>query len=92
MDADRSDCPDVVIGTMEASAHILVVDDHKEIRDLLCRFLSSNGFRATAACNGAEMRCAVQTATVDLIILDLMLPGDAAFGGKDHQSYGKCLI
>jgi two-component system OmpR family response regulator len=61
---------------MDAVAHILIVDDHQEIRELLCRFLHRHGFRATACCDGTEMRQAVETSHVDLVILDLMLPGD----------------
>jgi two-component system OmpR family response regulator len=61
---------------MDTAAHILIVDDHQEIRELLCRFLNKHGFGATACRDGAEMRRAVATSRIDLIILDLMLPGD----------------
>lgn len=61
---------------METAAHILIVDDHQEIRDLLGRFLERHGFRSTACRDGAEMRRALEAARFDLIVLDLMLPGD----------------
>jgi two-component system OmpR family response regulator len=61
---------------MDPAAHILIVDDHAEIRDLLGRFLRKHGFRVTEARDGDEMRRILTTARIDLIILDLMLPGD----------------
>jgi len=56
--------------------HILVVDDNKEIRDLLGRFLRKHDFKVTAARDGYEMRECLHKDPVDLIVLDLMLPGD----------------
>ncbi len=61
---------------MNASPHILIVDDDREIRDLLSRYLAKNGYRATTAADGREMRKAVSERAIDLIILDLMLPGE----------------
>lgn len=60
----------------QGSAHLLVVDDDREIRDLLGRFLRRRGFRVTAARDGREMRQALDDWNIDLIILDLMLPGE----------------
>ncbi len=60
----------------QGSAHLLVVDDDREIRDLLGRFLRRRGFRVTAARDGREMRQALDDWSIDLIILDLMLPGE----------------
>ncbi|NYZ15164.1 response regulator [Azospirillum sp. RWY-5-1] len=62
---------------MNAAPHILVVDDHAEIRDLLGRFLRQHGFRATGVPDGQGMRAALASATVDLVVLDLMLPGES---------------
>ena len=59
-----------------ATPHLLVVDDDREIRDLLARFLAKNGFRVTGARDGVEMFAALAQWRIDLIILDLMLPGD----------------
>ncbi|HYD99550.1 MAG TPA: response regulator [Alphaproteobacteria bacterium] len=61
---------------MERSRHLLVVDDDAEIRRLLSRFLSQHGFRVTAVGNGREMRQALQDWRIDLVVLDLMLPGE----------------
>jgi len=60
----------------EPSAHILVVDDDREIRDLLGRFLGKHGYRVTVAADGKEMRRALADWNIDLIVLDLMLPGE----------------
>ena len=61
---------------METLPHILVVDDHREIRDLLRRFLGDHGYRVSTAANGTEMKKAVADAAIDLIVLDLMMPGE----------------
>ena len=61
---------------MEASPHLLVVDDHREIRDLLAKFMGKHGFRVTTAADGQAMRKTLEASRVDLIILDLMLPGE----------------
>jgi two-component system OmpR family response regulator len=59
-----------------AMPHLLVVDDDREIRDLLARFLAKNGYRVTGARDGAEMTKALAEWRIDLVILDLMLPGE----------------
>ena len=61
---------------MEGSPHILVVDDNREIRDLLSRFLVKDGFRVSTAHDGRAMRKVLGESTIDLIVLDLMLPGE----------------
>ena len=61
---------------MEHQTHILVVDDHAEIRDLVQRFLSEHGYRVTTAADGNGMKKALRDAAIDLIILDLMMPGE----------------
>jgi len=61
---------------MEPSPHILIVDDDREIRDLLSRFLVKNGYRATTAPDGREMQKVLADRAIDLIVLDLMLPGE----------------
>ena len=61
---------------MQDSAHILVVDDDREIRDLLSRFLGKHGFRVTVARDGREMKQALADRKIDLVVLDLMLPGE----------------
>jgi len=61
---------------MNTSAHILIVDDDKEIRDLLARFLDKHGLRVTVAADGRDMKKALADWKIDLIVLDLMLPGE----------------
>jgi two-component system OmpR family response regulator len=61
---------------MTESRHILIVDDDREIRTLLGDYLQKNGYRATAVADGKGMRRALEQSHVDLIVLDLMLPGE----------------
>jgi two-component system OmpR family response regulator len=61
---------------MDGVKHILVVDDDIEIRELLSDFLARNGFRVTAAPNGAAMMQTLGTVRIDLVILDIMMPGE----------------
>jgi two-component system OmpR family response regulator len=61
----------------DTAAHILVVDDDREIRSLLRDYLEKNGFRATAVADGHETRRALERAKVDLVVLDLMLPHES---------------
>ena len=61
---------------MEATDHILIVDDDAEIRTLLGTYLERNGLKATAVGDGKAMWRALDAAQVDLVVLDLMLPGD----------------
>ena len=56
--------------------HVLIVDDDAEIRDLVSRYLSRQGIRASAAADGREMRRVLAREAVDLVILDLMMPGE----------------
>lgn len=62
-------------GQGEAPSHILVVDDDGQIRQLVAKLLRENGYRVTTARDGREMRHVLADAEVDLLILDLMLPG-----------------
>lgn len=61
---------------MSDSPHILVVDDDRDIRALLSDYLQKNGYRVTAVTDGKAMRRAFGQTHVDLIVLDLMLPGE----------------
>jgi two-component system OmpR family response regulator len=61
---------------MPATPHILIVDDHREIRELVSRVLAKEGFRVSAAADGRGMRQVLADSRVDLILLDLMLPGE----------------
>ena len=61
---------------MSRSSHILVVDDDREIRSLVARFLEQHKFRVTAVADGRSMLQAIDASRIDLIVLDLMLPGE----------------
>jgi two-component system OmpR family response regulator len=64
---------------MTAQDHILIVDDDAEIRGLLREYFEKNGYRVTLAADGKGLRAALSVAQPDLIVLDLMLPGDDGF-------------
>lgn len=64
-DAPRDDAP-----------HILVVDDDRRIRELLKKYLSDHGNRVTTACDAAEARSHLRGLAFDLIVLDVMMPGE----------------
>lgn len=64
---------------MESSPHILIVDDDREIRDLLSRFLERNGLRVSVARDEREMQKVMQDSAIDLVVLDAMLPGKNGF-------------
>src|SRR5690606_15353549 len=55
--------------------HILVVDDDTRIRSLLRQFLAEQGFRVTVAATAAEARRKLEGQEIDLIVLDVMMPG-----------------
>jgi two-component system OmpR family response regulator len=61
---------------MDTPDHILVVDDDAEIRTLLADYLTRNGLRATTAGDGRALWRALEAGHVDLVVLDLMLPGE----------------
>jgi two-component system, OmpR family, response regulator len=61
---------------MERTDHILIVDDDAEIRNLLGRYLEKNGLRTTAVGDGRAMWQALDRGAFDLLVLDVMLPGD----------------
>ncbi|MDU1061095.1 MAG: response regulator [Leclercia adecarboxylata] len=61
---------------METTDHILVVDDDRDIRELVVDYLLKSGYRATGAANGKEMRAVLDKQAVDLVVLDIMMPGD----------------
>ncbi|WP_019447774.1 response regulator [Cupriavidus sp. BIS7] len=62
---------------MEAHVdHVLIVDDDREIRELVSSYLTKNGLRVTMAPDGRHMRQFLEANTVDLIVLDIMMPGD----------------
>lgn len=67
---------DAYIRLMRPSPHILVVDDHRQIRESVTRFLQRNGMRADAAKDAVEMDARLAAGRYDLIVLDVMMPGE----------------
>jgi two-component system phosphate regulon response regulator OmpR len=59
--------------------HLLIVDDDRRIRDLLSRYLLSEGYRITTAESAAEARAKIAGLRFDLLILDVMMPGETGF-------------
>jgi two-component system OmpR family response regulator len=61
---------------MEPSPHILVVDDSADIRDPLAKYLTKKGMRVSTASGGVEMRRLLKGNAFDLVVLDIMMPGE----------------
>lgn len=64
----------------DEAPHLLLVDDDTRIRALLTRFLLDNGYRVTAAASAEEARAQLRSFTFDLLILDVMMPGESGVG------------
>ena len=64
---------------MDQSPHILIVDDDREIRDLLVKFFEKHQLRVTAVRDAREARQVWTTGNFNLVVLDLMLPGESGF-------------
>jgi two-component system OmpR family response regulator len=61
---------------MDAQPHLLIVDDHHEIRDSLNAYLSRHGYRVSTADSAAAARKTLLTSAIDLVVLDIMMPGE----------------
>ncbi|RRJ97992.1 response regulator [Opitutaceae bacterium TAV4] len=61
---------------MESSPHIAVVDDHRDIRELVGRYLEQHGYRVSAAESAAAFRRLLERSAPDLLVLDIMMPGE----------------
>ncbi len=61
---------------MDSSPHILVVDDHRDIRDLVAKYLTKHGLRVSTAEGGVAMKRLLKARAVDLVVLDIMMPGE----------------
>jgi two-component system, OmpR family, phosphate regulon response regulator OmpR len=68
-----------VASPLDDAPHLLVVDDDRRIRDLLSRYLAREGFRVTTAGNAAEARAKLDGLSFDLLVLDVMMPGESGF-------------
>src|SRR5204863_9707646 len=69
----------VPIPPADDAPHLLVVDDDRRIRDLLSRFLSTEGYRISTANSAAMARAKLASLSFDLLILDVMMPGETGF-------------
>ncbi|HVZ69961.1 MAG TPA: response regulator transcription factor [Rhizomicrobium sp.] len=65
------------MNAQNSDAHILVVDDDERLRALLQRYLSQNGLRVSAAADAGEARALMKSIAFDLLILDVMMPGES---------------
>ena len=61
---------------MSDQLHVLVVDDEPRIRTLLRRYLAEEGFKVSEAGDGVTMRAVLEREAIDLVLLDLMMPGE----------------
>jgi two-component system OmpR family response regulator len=61
---------------MDHIDHVLLVDDDREIRELVSAYLKKNGMRVSIAADGRQMRSFLEADRVDIIVLDIMMPGD----------------
>jgi len=61
---------------VDAPAHILIVDDDRQLLGLLASYLEGCGYKVSTARDGPDMRAKLEASRVDLIVLDLMLPGE----------------
>ncbi|MGY6564642.1 MAG: response regulator [Halomonadaceae bacterium] len=61
---------------MQDATHVVVVDDHDDIRDLVREYLEHHGYKVSVAESGVALRQILERTTVDLIILDVMMPGE----------------
>jgi two-component system OmpR family response regulator len=75
---------------MDERQHIAVVDDHDDIRELVGRYLSDNGYRVSVARSAAECRELLDGEGVDLVVLDIMMPGEDGLS-LCRDLYAKCV-
>jgi two-component system, OmpR family, phosphate regulon response regulator OmpR len=66
-----------MLSMSETEPHLLVVDDDARLRDLLRRYLADSGFRVTSVADAREARAQLATFTFDLVVLDVMMPGES---------------
>ncbi|MCA8927353.1 MAG: response regulator [Alphaproteobacteria bacterium] len=73
--------------------HILVVDDHRDIRDALAKYLDRNGYRVSQADSAAAARRVMRDAAIDLVVLDIMMPGEDGLSlTRDLRAQGQLPI
>ena len=69
--------PSPAVPLSDDAPHVLVVDDDRRLRTLLNSFLSKNGYRVTTAASAAEARTFLTSLEFDLMVLDVMMPGES---------------
>lgn len=73
-----------------AEPHLLVVDDDERLGELLRRYLSDSGFRITIAANAKEARANLASIAFDLVVLDVMMPGESGLDlTRDLRAEGR---
>src|SRR5918912_982640 len=71
--------PAMIDGMDRDEPHLLVVDDDSRIRELLRQYLVNNGFRVTTAGDASEARQKISSIAFDVLVLDVMMPGESGF-------------
>jgi two-component system phosphate regulon response regulator OmpR len=71
--------PPIAESPPDEPAHLLIVDDDSRLRAVLRRYLQRNGFRVSEAANAEETRAKLHSFEFDLIVLDVMMPGESGF-------------
>ena len=79
MNIAESTLPPTGMAPPDNAPHLLVVDDDRRIRALLSRFLLNEGYRVTTAETAADARAKLDSLTFDLLVLDVMMPGETGF-------------
>lgn len=69
--------PELPQPPVDEAPHILVIDDDRRLRNLLSRYLGENGFRVSTASDAAEARKRLESLEFDLLVVDVMMPGEA---------------
>ncbi len=68
---------DIAVTTKdETKPHVLIVEDARDIREPLARYLREHGYRATTAADAQAARKLMKGAAIDLVVLDIMMPGE----------------
>src|SRR3546814_18645428 len=74
-----------VIVTATGAGHVLIVDDDQRIRAMLARFLTDHGLRVSQAADGRQMFAICADARIDVIVLDIMMPGEDGLSLRSEE-------